>query len=182
MIAGRVGRGVLVARDESGAWTNPVFLGMAGGSIGVQVGASATDIILVFRTKRSVDDFLANNKVALGVDVAVAAGPLGRQTELDTDLKLRAEILSYSRSRGLFAGAAVEGTSLHIRYRANDSYYGVPNLLVGDVLAGRDSDDQPLRVPASAVRLKAELKTLCAPPKDVVDEAEAPPQGERRRR
>ena len=128
-------------------------------------GASATDIVLVFRTRKSVDDFLAHNKVTLGADAAVAAGPLGRQAEVDTDLKMRAEILSYSRSRGLFAGVAIEGASLHVRHRANDSYYGEANLLVGDVMAGRDSDDRPLTIPPSAARLKATLDALCVAPK-----------------
>ena len=90
---------------------------MAGGSIGPQIGASATDVVLVFRTRKSVDDFLSHNKVTLGADAAVAAGPIGRQAEADTDLKMRAEILSYSRSRGLFAGVAIEGASLHVRHR-----------------------------------------------------------------
>ena len=182
VIAGRVGRGVLVARDEAGMWTNPVFLGMAGGSFGAQVGASATDIILVFRTKKSVDDFLSRNKVALGVDAAVAAGPVGRQAEAATDLKMRAEILSYSRSRGLFAGAAIEGTSLHVRQRANDAYYGDPNLLVGDILAGRDADDRPLAVPPSAARLRATLDALCKDREDAPRDPEARAASGRRRR
>ena len=167
VIAGRVGRGVLMARDENGTWTNPVFLGMAGGSIGAQIGASATDVVLLFRTRKSVDDFLSHNKVTLGADIAIAAGPLGRSVEADTDLKMRAEILSYSRSRGLFAGVAIEGASLHVRHRANDSYYNEPNLMVGDILAGRDSDDRALVIPPSAARLRATLDALCAAPKDV---------------
>ncbi len=167
VIAGRVGRGVMMARDENGTWTNPVFLGMAGGSIGPQIGASATDIILVFLTRKSVEDFLSNNKVTLGVDAAVAAGPLGRSAEADTDLKFRAEILSYSRSRGLFAGVAIEGASLHVRHRANDAFYQEPNVTVGDILAGRNSDDRALAVPPSAARLRATLDALCAVPKEV---------------
>jgi lipid-binding SYLF domain-containing protein len=163
VITGRVGRGVLVARDEAGAWTNPVFLGMAGGGIGAQIGAQASDVILVFRTKRSVEDFLRHNKVTLGADAAVAAGPVGRQAEADTDLQMRAEILSYARSRGLFAGVSIEGSSLHVRHRANDAYYGVANLLVGDILVGRDADDNPLIVPPSAARLRATLNTMTLP-------------------
>ncbi len=166
VIAGRVGRGVLVARDEAGAWTNPVFIGMAGGSFGAQIGASSTEIVLVFNTKRSVDDFLTNNKVTLGVNAAVAAGPVGRQAEAATDLQMRAEILSYSRTRGLFAGAAIAGTSIHIRHRSNDAYYRIPGILVGDIFAGRDPDDKPLNVPASATRLRAALDTICAVPKE----------------
>jgi lipid-binding SYLF domain-containing protein len=159
---------------------------MAGGSIGAQVGASATELALIFRTKRSVDDFLSHNKVTLGADVAVAAGPIGVQAEADTDLKMRAEILSYSKTRGLFAGVALEGTSLHVRHRANDAFYGVPNLLVGDIMAGRDVDDKPLPVPPSAGRLRATLNTLCEPPKEASDsavkKAEANPKADRRKR
>lgn len=168
VVAGQAGRGVLVARDEAGAWTNPVFLGVAGGSLGALIGAEATDLVLVFRTRRSVDDFLRHNKVKLGADAEAAAGPVSAQVGAATDLKMRAEILSYSRSRGLFAGVSVEGTSLHVRHRANEAYYGVPNLMVGDVLAGRDFDDNPLPIPPSALRLRATLNTLTTP-------VEAPP-------
>ncbi len=164
VFGGQAGRGILVARDEAGAWTNPVFLGVAGGSFGAQIGAEATDLILVFRTKPSVDDFLRHNKIKLGAGVEAAAGPVGVDLEAATDLRMRAEILSYSRSRGLFAGASVKGSSLHIRHKANDSYYGVPNLMVGDILAGKDFEDKPLNVPPSAVKLRGILNALTLPP------------------
>ena len=165
-----VGRGVLMSRDESGGWSYPLFLGMAGGSFGAQIGASASDLMLVFTTKKSVDDFLSHNKVTLGADIAVAAGPIGREAGAGTDLKMRAEILSYSRSRGLFAGVSIEGTSLHVRHRANDAFYGHSNMLVGDILAGKDSDDKALVVPPSAARLRATLDALCKPPKSKIDD------------
>lgn len=174
IFGGQAGRGVLVARDEAGAWTNPVFLGIAGGSVGAQIGAASTDLFLIFRTKKSVDDFLRNNKVTLGAGVEAAAGPVGAEIGASTDLKMKAEILSYSRSRGLFAGASVEGSSLHVRHRANDLYYSVPGLLVGDIMSGKNFDDQPLSVPPSAIALRATLNTLTTPPVEQTAEAKKP--------
>jgi lipid-binding SYLF domain-containing protein len=138
VVGGRHGRGVLLVCDPNGSWSNPVFVALTGGSIGWQVGAQATDVILVFRTRKSVDRLLqGQNKVTLGADAAIAAGPIGRQAEAATDLLLRAEILSYSRSRGLFIGAALEGASLRIDWQGDSAYYRAPDVSPGDIVAGR---------------------------------------------
>lgn len=109
--AGRGGHGVVLARDEAGNWGDPVFVNLGGGSVGFQVGVESTDVVLVFRSKRSLERLLeGKGKVTLGADAAVAAGPVGRQAMAGTDAKLEAEILSYSRSRGLFAGVSLDGT------------------------------------------------------------------------
>ena len=108
MFGGRYGNGVLTVRDaSSGRFSNPIFITLAGGSVGWQVGATSTDVVLVFVTPRSVENF-ARGKFTLGADASVAAGPVGRQGEAAAGIN--AEIYSYSRSRGLFAGVALDGT------------------------------------------------------------------------
>lgn len=120
---GRFGQGVVLARTPDGGWSNPVFVSLAGGSIGWQAGVQSTDVILVFKTRRGLDRVLqGKGKLTLGADAAVAAGPLGRQAEADTDALLRAEIYSYSRSRGLFAGVALEGAGILCNPEANRAF------------------------------------------------------------
>jgi lipid-binding SYLF domain-containing protein len=145
VVGGRHGRGVLLVRDPNGMWSNPIFVSLTGGSIGWQAGASATDVVLVFRSHRGVENILkGRDKITLGADAAIAAGPVGRQAEAGTDLQLKAEILSYSRSRGLFAGAALEGSSLRIDWRANSAYYRTGEITPGDIVAGRNIPGVPL--------------------------------------
>jgi lipid-binding SYLF domain-containing protein len=118
----RHGKGVLVTRDDAGMWRSPVFITVTGGSVGPQAGLQSTDLVLVFKTRRSVEGIL-NGKVTIGADLAVAAGPVGREASAATDAQLKAEILSYSRSRGIFAGLAIDGAILHVDHRANTEYY-----------------------------------------------------------
>jgi lipid-binding SYLF domain-containing protein len=106
-IGGRGGRGVVVCRNADG-WSAPAFLNMGGASFGLQMGAEATDHVMVFMTPESARSLLSS-KVKLGGDISAAAGPIGREAGAATDLKLNAQILTYSRSKGLFAGAALEG-------------------------------------------------------------------------
>jgi lipid-binding SYLF domain-containing protein len=120
IFGGRYGNGVLSVRDPSGRFSNPIFITLTGGSVGWQVGATSTDVVLVFVTARSVENF-ARGKFTLGADASVAAGPVGRQTEAAAGIN--AEIYSYSRSRGLFAGVALDGTVIAFDRRANDAYY-----------------------------------------------------------
>ena len=122
VVGGRWGKGVIAVR-QNGAWSNPAFITLAGGSIGWQIGAQSTDIILVFKTRRGVED-LASGKVTLGADAAIAAGPVGRQASAATDAQMKAEIYSYSRSRGLFAGLALEGAVLQPDDEASAAAYG----------------------------------------------------------
>jgi lipid-binding SYLF domain-containing protein len=125
LIDGRFGRGVVAARQPDGCWSSPVFITLTGGGIGLQAGVQSTDVVLVFRTAHSMDRFLhGKGKLTLGGDLSIAAGPVGREAEAGTDVRLRAEIISYSRSRGLFAGASLEGAALLVDHRANDAFYG----------------------------------------------------------
>ncbi len=122
VVGGRHGRGVLIIKDEKGLWQNPYFITFTGGSIGWQIGAQASDVILVFKSRRSIEA-IRKGKFTLGADAAVAAGPVGRQAEAATDTTLRAEIYSFARSRGLFAGVSLEGSSLSIDNEAVWDFY-----------------------------------------------------------
>lgn len=118
---GRYGTGVMTVRDEAGRFSSPVFLSLTGGSVGWQIGAQATDVILVFTTRRSVQNF-ASGQFTLGASASVAAGPLGRAGEAAAGKN--AEIFSYSRSRGLFAGVSFDGSVLRVEKKANRNFYG----------------------------------------------------------
>lgn len=135
----RFGRGVILVRDAQGAWQLPQFITMTGGSVGFQAGVQATDVVLVFKTQQSVQGLL-KGKFTIGADAAAAAGPIGRQAAAATDGELKAEIYSYSRSRGLFAGVSVDGSVLEIDYLSNNSYY-------------RPGADGQIVVPSSATQL-----------------------------
>lgn len=119
----RHGKGILVVRQDDNSWSNPAFVSLTGGSLGWQIGAQSTDIILVFKTRKGVDG-IANGKLTLGADASVAAGPVGRQASAATDIVFKAEIMSYSRARGLFAGVSFEGTGVTMDRKANVAFYG----------------------------------------------------------
>lgn len=142
VVGGRHGSGVLSIRGEDGLWSDPIFVSITGGSVGWQVGASSTDLILVFKTLKDVDRLL-QGKFTLGADAAVAAGPVGRKAEAATDVMLQSEILSYSRSRGLFAGVSLEGAALLVDEEATATYYGKEQIKAADVLAGKGGKKAP---------------------------------------
>ena len=125
-IGGTYGRGAMVCRTGKafdGPWGAPAMYTIEGGSVGFQLGAQATDLVLLVTNSRGVDALL-NSKVKLGADVSAAAGPKGRNVEASTDASMRAEILSYSRTRGLFAGVSLAGTSLRPDDEASHQVYG----------------------------------------------------------
>lgn len=123
VVGGRYGEGILSVRTADGSWSHPVFINLAGASLGWQIGAASSDIILVFKTQRGVDQ-IVNGQITLGGDVSIAAGPVGRTASAATNLTLDSEIYSYSRSRGLFAGLALEGGVISIDKEDNWRYYG----------------------------------------------------------
>lgn len=122
VVGARHGNGVLLVRDSTGAWHAPVFIELTGGNVGWQIGVQSTDVVLVFKTPQSVSGLL-NGKFTIGADAAVAAGPVGRQAGAATDSRLNAEIYSYSRSRGLFAGVALDGSVIKVQPDRNAAYY-----------------------------------------------------------
>jgi lipid-binding SYLF domain-containing protein len=127
-VGGSYGRGAMVCRsgaDFSGSWGAPAMMAIEGGSFGFQIGAEATDLVLVVMNARGATAIL-NGTAKLGAQASVAAGPKGRHVEASTDATMRAEILSYSRSRGLFAGISLEGTTLRSDDEANAKVYGIP--------------------------------------------------------
>src|SRR5688500_4304297 len=115
-IGARRGSGVLVIRQTDGSWSNPVFVNLTGGSFGLQIGVQSADVLLVFTSRAGVDG-IVGGKVTLGADASVAAGPVGRQTQAGTDVGLNTQVYSYARTKGLFAGLALDGTALTIAHR-----------------------------------------------------------------
>lgn len=148
ILGGRWGRGVIVSRDEEQGWSPVAFSTIAGGSFGLQIGGQATDIVLVVLNEHGLEALLSNN-VKLGADVSVTAGPWGRQSETGTDLYLKAMLLSYARSRGVFAGIALNGAVLTQDGEANFLYYG-QKLGTADIVSARKVQAQPSSEPLLA--------------------------------
>jgi lipid-binding SYLF domain-containing protein len=124
-VGGRWGKGAVVCRSQggSGPWGPPLMISVGGGSVGLQIGGQAADYVFLIMNPKGID-YLMRSQFTLGGDAAVAAGPVGRTGSADTDLRLRAEILSYSRTRGLFAGLSLEGTVVKQDKDANENVYG----------------------------------------------------------
>ena len=135
VVGGQYGAGVLLVRGKDRGWSNPVFVKLYSGSVGWQIGAQATDFVIVFKTPRSIDGIM-KGQYTLGADAAVAAGPVGRRAEAATDVELKAEIYSYSRSRGLFAGLSLEGSSLQVDHEANAAFYGKGDIRPSEIVEG----------------------------------------------
>jgi len=154
VVGGQYGRGVLVVRGKGGAWSNPVFISLMSGSIGWQIGAESTDFVIVFKTPRSIEGIM-KGKYTLGAEAAAAAGPVGRSAKASTDIELKAEIYSYSRSRGLFAGISLEGSSLQIDDKSNAAYYEKDEVRPSGILSGKD-----VKTPASAKKLIITLEKV----------------------
>src|SRR5271156_7045885 len=123
VVGAQYGQGVATCRTSSGRWSAPVCVQLAGGSFGFQAGGQATDLVLIAMNQKGLQDML-KNKVKLGADAAASAGPVGRNAQAGTDWKLSAEVLSYSRSKGLFAGIDLDGTVLSQNQDATAALYG----------------------------------------------------------
>jgi lipid-binding SYLF domain-containing protein len=118
------GHGILSVRDKkTGGWSNPAFLTITGGSFGAQIGLQAIDLVLVINNQRGLEQ-LVSNQFKVGADAGVAAGPVGREASASTDIQMRAQILSYSRTRGLFAGVTLNGSTINQDRDANERVYG----------------------------------------------------------
>ncbi len=154
IVGGSYGRGVMVCRTHknySGAWGAPAMMALEGGSFGLQIGGQATDFVILVMNDRGADGVL-HSKVKLGADASVAAGPKGRSASADTDASMRAEMLSYSRARGVFAGISLEGSTLRPDGDANKRVYGK------DVTAEDIIEESRLSAPESAHALIGRLQ------------------------
>ncbi len=153
IVGGSYGRGVMVCRTHhyTGPWGAPAMMALEGGSFGFQIGGEATDFVILLMNDRAADSVL-HSKVKLGGDASIAAGPKGRDAEANTDATLRAEMLSYSRSRGVFAGVSLEGSTLRPDNDANKRLYGK------DVSAVEIIAESKLAAPESAHALIARLQ------------------------
>ena len=186
VVGGRRGHGLLSVKSADGTWSNPSFVSLTGGSIGFQAGVQSSDIVLVFRSDRGLES-IVNGKFTLGADASVAAGPVGRNASTATDGELKAEIWSWSRARGLFAGVALDGAVLAIDDAANEAVYGrdsTPRMIfegrvpspAGPVVAFRDAleeataaaraarGDAPPRAAAPVASASASMTTSTATP------------------
>lgn len=124
VVGAQHGRGIMSVRNkQTGGWSSPAFLSITGGSFGAQIGVQAIDLVLVINGQRGLEQ-LVKNQFKVGADAAAAAGPVGRDASASTDLQMRAQILSYSRSRGLFAGVTLNGSTIRQDRDANERFYG----------------------------------------------------------
>ena len=144
IFGGHRGKGVISARTEQGEWSTPAFLTLTGGSFGLQIGGQSVDLILVIMNRRGLERLL-RNEFKIGGDASAVVGPLGRDLEASTDLTLRAEILSYSRTRGLFAGITLKGSTIRADRDANERFYDYPFgsgqlVLEGEAATPHDAD------------------------------------------
>jgi lipid-binding SYLF domain-containing protein len=122
-IGGRYGKGLVAQRNADGGWGTPLFVEIGGGSFGLQLGVEATDVIMVFTNREGIAPLL-KGKLKIGADASATAGPVGRKAEVGTDILLKSAIYSYSRSKGLFAGIALDGAILQLDDDANENVYG----------------------------------------------------------
>lgn len=148
IFGGSYGRGVAACRTSHG-WSAPMFVAIDGGSVGYQIGGSSTDIVMLFMNDHALRSLLSD-KFKLGADASVAAGPVGRNAAAGTDVKLNAEILSYSRTKGIFAGVSLDGAVVQADKSGDEAMYGA-NVDRHEILDGRTP------VPASAKGLIHEL-------------------------
>ena len=125
IFGGHRGKGVISARNEDGMWSQPAFLTLTGGSFGLQIGGQTVDLVLVIMNRTGLENLL-ENEFKFGGDASAVVGPVGRDAEATTDLYLRAEIVSYSRTRGLFAGVTLKGSTIKADRDANERFYGYP--------------------------------------------------------
>jgi SH3 domain-containing YSC84-like protein 1 len=137
IIGGSFGRGLITCRtgaNHNGPWSAPAMFALEGGSFGLQIGGEATDFVLLVMNDSGADSVLSS-KVKIGADVSAAAGPVGRTASAETDVVMKAEILSYSRARGVFAGISLEGSTMRSDDGANKSLYG-KDLTANEIVRG----------------------------------------------
>jgi lipid-binding SYLF domain-containing protein len=153
IVGGRYGWGVLSVQ-RNGKWSAPIFVSLTGGSVGYQAGVQATDVVLVFKDSDSISK-ITTGKFTLGADASVAAGPVGRSASGGTEANLKSGVYSYSRSRGLFAGVALEGSVIEVDYDAGASFYGMPDVTPDMIFSGKD-----IKIPPVGEELRSTLMKI----------------------
>ena len=153
VLAGKRGKGIAMVKLENGNWSNPVFVTITGGSVGFQAGVQSVDLVLICKSAGTLQN-IGNGSFTLGGDISVTAGPVGRNSTASTDYKLEAEVYSYSRSKGLFAGISLAGSAISIDSKANESFYG------NDDDAGTLFSNATLNTSAPVKEMKSTLKEM----------------------
>ncbi|HWZ14711.1 MAG TPA: lipid-binding SYLF domain-containing protein [Mucilaginibacter sp.] len=143
-IGGKYGKGLAMVKLENGKWSDPVFVTLTGGSFGFQFGIQSVDLVLIFKHK-GVLTKVKKGDFTIGGDASAAAGPVGRNTTASTDYKMSAEVYSYSRSRGLFAGISINGSNLGIDKKSNAAYYG-PDATSQDIFEMSKSNTEAVKL------------------------------------
>lgn len=152
VLGGKRGKGIAMVKNEDGSWSDPAFITLTGGSIGFQIGVQSVDLVLIFKHRSTLMN-IGKGTFTLGGDISATAGPVGRSGSASTDYKMEAEVYSYSKSKGLFAGISLNGSSIHVDDKANASFYGEATD-ASDIFEGEDSGDQQVTA------LKKELTNL----------------------
>jgi lipid-binding SYLF domain-containing protein len=182
VVGGRRGTGALVVRDANGKFSDPIMVSITGGNVGWQIGVQSTDIVLVFTTRKSIEG-IADGKLTLGGDASVAAGPVGRAASAATDQNFTAEVYSYSRNRGLFAGVSVDGSVIAIDSKSNTRLYGkkapATDIIAGQVTTEADAANRFQRAILSSTGVTpgapAAAGNAISTPTETAPAAESPP-------
>lgn len=153
VLAGKRGKGVAMVKLADGSWSNPVFVTLTGGGVGLQAGLQSIDLVLIFKKKETLEK-IGGGSFTLGGDISVTAGPVGRNSTASTDYKLEAEVYSYSRSKGLFAGISLSGLALDIDEKGNEAFYG-ESITAKELFANSTKNSEP-----STIELKGTLKEM----------------------
>jgi lipid-binding SYLF domain-containing protein len=159
IVGAQRGRGIISVKNHTtNQWSPPAFLTLTGGSVGAQIGGQAVDVVLIIMNRRGLENLL-RNQFKIGGEASATAGPVGRDAEASTDIQLRAQILSYSRSRGLFAGVSLKGSAVRQDLEANQAFYGKPYYTRDIVLDGKATQPES----AEAVAQWTDVLTKYAP-------------------
>ena len=182
IVGGRGGRGVMAVRNPDGTWSNPVFVNVGGANIGFQFGLQQTELVLVLTSRKSVEG-IAGGKFTLGADASVAGGPVGRTAAAATDATFSAQVLSYARSQGLFAGVSLDASVISVDDRSNVAAYGVPGILASQILEGTAGTPSEAAREFTAALFRATTaadaaKPAAPPPAPSVPIAPGPKEGE----
>jgi SH3 domain-containing YSC84-like protein 1 len=153
ILAAKRGKGIAMVKLADGSWSNPVFVTITGGSVGLQAGVQSIDLVLIFKQGETLEK-IGNGSFTLGGDISATAGPVGRNSTASTDYKMEAEVYSYSRSKGLFAGISLSGSAISVDSKANEAFYG-KSMDAKDLFSNSTENTS-----ASVTDMKSELENL----------------------